>query len=163
MSIQHTAATALLLGLSCQHTASAQFSPFVNLPREDFTWHWGDWEEAERRRVQDFAAQGGEGGFRCELTGEFSPSNPITVPEQREFEQELQGSLYFIQATAEAMNELDFARRLEWAELKCVKPQGAESDPEETQERVDRAREKAVQEMLERRERRERRESGDSE
>jgi hypothetical protein len=54
------------------------------------------------------------------------------------------------------MNELDRARDIDWAELDCKKPQPTERDEQETQERVDRAREKAVEDMLRRREKRER-------
>jgi hypothetical protein len=164
MSIHQTGVTALLLSLLCQDAVNAQFSGLVNLPQNDFTWQWGDWDESRRRGgSEDFSMTGAEGGFRCELTGRLSPSSRMTELGIRELENELQGSLYFIQAAAYAMNELDRARNIDWAELNCVKPQPTERDAEETQERVDRAREKAVQEMLERREQREHRESRDNE
>jgi hypothetical protein len=164
MSVHKTGVTALLLGLLCHGNVNAQFSGLVNLPRNDFVWRWGDTEEVSgARRTEDFAASGVEASFRCDLKGRLSPSSRMTEVDVRQLENELQGSLYFIQAAAYAMNELDLARNLDWAELNCVKPQATERDPEETQEKVDRAREKAVQEMLERRERRERRESRDGE
>jgi hypothetical protein len=163
MSIHKTGVIALLLGFLCQGTGNAQFSGFVNLPQNDFTWHWGDWDESNTRRTEDFSMTGGEAGFSCELTGRLSPSSRMTERDIRELENDLQGGLYFIQAAAYTMNELDRARNIDWAELSCVKPQPTERDAEETQERVDRAREKAVQEMLERREQRERQESRDNE
>lgn len=138
--------------------AYAQFSPFVTLPGNDFTWRWGDLERASRG-IEDISINGTESGFRCDLTAKLSPSSRRTPNEIREIESELRTSLYFIQAAANAMNVLDRQLELDWAELACIKHQDAEPDPEKSQERVDRAREKAVQEMLERRERRERREA----
>jgi hypothetical protein len=79
----------------------------------------------------------------------------MTDPEINEMETQLGTSLYFIQATAMLMNDLDLQRQLDWAELACVKPEGREEDPAELQERVERARQKAVEDMLKRRERRE--------
>jgi hypothetical protein len=149
-------AAVLLFGLC--GTVGAQFSNFVTLPTSDFTWRWGDWEES-RRRNEDFNVNGNEGGFRCELVGQFGPGSQLTEREVRVMEQELGSSLYFIQSAANAMNILDQQRDIEWAELACTRPPPTENDPEKSAERVERAREKALQEMLERRERRERNEN----
>jgi hypothetical protein len=137
--------------------AHAQFG-IVTLPQNDFTWRWGDVEESVARRFEDFSVNGGESFFRCELTGKLSPGSRMTVNEVRQMENDLQVSMFFIQSAANTMNALDFRRDLDWAELACVKPE-RNDDPEASAERVERAREKAVQEMLERRERRERREA----
>jgi hypothetical protein len=153
-----TVAAALVAALPYAAT-NAQFSNFVNLPQGDFTWRWGDWEKSGSRRSEDFSVSGGEGRFRCDLTGRLSPGNPMTSPEIRQMERDLSATLHFIQAAANAMNVLDRQRDLDWAELACVQPQPAEGDAQEQQEKVDRAREKALREMLERRERRERREN----
>ena len=138
--------------------AHAQFSGLVTLPSSDFTWRWGNWDRELSRRVNDFDITGHEASFRCELTAGLRPSSRMTREDVRAIENELQGSLYFIQEAAHTLNILDQQRDLEWAELACAKPQPAETSPEESQERVDRAREKAVEEMLRQRERRERRE-----
>ena len=157
VKIAKTLAGAAAAGLLLCGTAGAQFSGLVQLPRDDFTWRWGNWERETRSRVEDFSVNGGEAGFRCELTGRLGPGSRMSTREIRQMEMDLSVSLYFIQAAASAMNILDRQLDLDWAELACLKPEGTD-DPEATQERVDRAREKAVQEMLERRERRERRE-----
>lgn len=154
-----TVAAAIACALSCA-AASAQFSPFVNLPQNDFTWQWGDWERnTGSRRLEDFSVNGNESGFRCQLTGRLGPGNRMTSPEIRQMERDLGASLYFIQAAANAMNVLDQQRDLDWAQLACVKPQPSEGDAQAQQEKVDKAREKALQDMLERRERRERQQS----
>jgi hypothetical protein len=149
---------AVLSGALSLGTVNAQFSPFVNLPQSDFTWRWGDWENSGTRRSEDFSVSGSEGGFRCDLIGRLSPGNRMTDLQVRQMANDLSVSLYFIQAAANAMNVLDQQRDLDWAELACVKPQPAEGDAQAQQEKVDRAREKALKDMLERRERREREE-----
>jgi hypothetical protein len=135
-----------------------QFGQFgmVNLPPDDFTWRWGrEFEEGQQRLPEDFSVRGGEAEFQCNLTGRLSASNRMTDPEINEMETALGASLFFIQAAAELMNELDLQHQLDWAELACVKPDGREEDPAELQEKVERARQKAVEDMLKRRERRE--------
>ena len=152
------AVTAAVLLFALCGTGGAQFSNFVTLPTSDFTWRWGDWEQS-RRRIEDFNVTGSEAGFRCGLVGQLRPGSRLTEMEVRALERELSSSLSFIQSAANAMNILDQQRDMEWAELACTKPPPAENDPEKSAERVDRAREKALQEMLERRERRERNEN----
>lgn len=151
-------ATALVLTAVFQSTANAQFGfpGIVSLPRDDFTWTWG--ELREFRLSTDFDLVGVEAGFRCELTGRLSPSSRMSQTELRTFESELSSSLYFIRATAEAMYVLDYERELEWAQLACIKPE-SEVDEEKTQQKVDKAREKAQKKQAERRARREREEA----
>jgi hypothetical protein len=133
--------------------ASAQFG-VVQLPSTDFIWRWGDAaDEAPRLGPEDFEANGSELPFQCVLTGALSPGSHITQPELQQMESELQSSLWFIQASAAMMNDLDLNRELAWAMLDCKKPQAGEEDPDEQQEKVERARQKAVEEMLRRRER----------
>jgi hypothetical protein len=68
-------------------------------------------------------------------------------------EMQLSASLWFVQASSAMMNDLDLNREIDWAILDCKKGQAGEQDPDKLQERVDRARQKAVEDMLKRRER----------
>ena len=158
--MRKVATTVCIVAALLPSLASAQFGQqfgMVNLPSDDFTWRWGrDFEEGQPRASEDFSARGGEGGFQCTLTGRLSASNQMTGPEINQMEAELSATLYFIQAAAALMNELDLQHHLDWAELACVKPDGGEEDPAKLQEEVERARQKAVEEMLKRRERAER-------
>jgi hypothetical protein len=147
------AALALVLGLLSPGPTHAQFSPFVTLPTNDFTWRWGRDREVPTRRYPDFSVSGNDGSFQCELTGKFSPFSNMTMADARELETEIRANLMFIQSAAYAMSVLDQNREIDWAELACVKYVPPERSAEESQEKVDKAREKAVQEMLERRER----------
>jgi hypothetical protein len=136
--------------------ASGQFG-MVQLPDTDFTLRWADAaDEAPNLTAEDFEARGGESGFQCVLTGGLSPGSRITTQQLREMETQLTGSLWFVQASAAMMNDLDLNREIDWAILDCKKQQGGEQDADELQERVERARQKAVEDMLKRRERAER-------
>lgn len=134
-------------------TAPAQFGAFgaVNLPDNDFTWQWGDFERGKRR--EDISIRGGEGGFLCDLKASYALGNRLTREEQRAIEQELQTTLYFVQQTAYTMNVLDRQLQLGWATLQCAKPVSDETE-EERQERVDRLRERALEKSKRRRARR---------
>lgn len=141
-------ATALLPSL-----ASTQFG-MVQLPNTDFIWRWADAvDEAPNLTAEDFEVRGAELSFHCVLTGALSPGSRITTRELQEMEQQLTGSLWFVQASAATMNDLDLNREIDWAILDCKKQQGNEEDADELQERVERARQKAVEDMLKRRER----------
>jgi hypothetical protein len=129
----------------------------MNLPKDDFTWIWGDREDAALSRFEDFSVQGGEAGFRCSLTGKLHPGARLSSMEVREFENDLRSSLSFIQASAETMYVLDQQRQIDWAKLDCSKPEGT-VDEEKSQERVDKALEKALRDQARRRERRQREE-----
>ncbi|MBN1238490.1 MAG: hypothetical protein JXB36_08300 [Gammaproteobacteria bacterium] len=129
--------------------AHAQFG--YSLPRNDFTWRWGDADETARRRSSDFSVSGGEAGFRCDLQGELRLGSRWTPGDIRQLENDLRVSAFFIRSAAEAMNALDLRREIEWATLDCRKPAESEPDPEAEQEKLDRAREKMIEEMRRRR------------
>jgi hypothetical protein len=148
------AATALFItAMLAPSLASAQFG-ILNYPNEDFIWRWANARDAEPRLgPEDFEARGQEATFDCVLTGALSPGSHVTDLELKEMEYQLQSSLFFIQASAELMNELELQREIAWATLDCKKPQPSEQDAAELEEEVERARQKAVEEMLRRRER----------
>jgi hypothetical protein len=140
-----------LLGpLLLSAVAQAQFG-FTQLPRDDFTWHWGDPEDIAR--FEDFMINGTDGPFRCELTGKLSPASRLSRADVQNLEADLRGRLDFVQAAAEAMYYLDVQRELDWATLACTRPDPSEVDPEEKAEREARAKEKALREQARRRER----------
>ena len=70
----------------------------------------------------------------------------------RGFEQELIGTPYFIQDATRRMNEFDRSFELDWAVLECTVPDFTE-DEQKTQERVDKALERALRDRERRRER----------
>lgn len=133
--------------------ASGQFG-MVQLPDTDFTLRWADAaDEAPNLTAEDFEARGNELAFQCVLTGALSPGSRITTQQLREMETQLTGSLWFVQASVAMMDDLDLNREIDWAILDCKKQQGREEDADELQQRVERARQKAVEDMLKRRER----------
>lgn len=136
---------------ACASPAQAQFG--ATLPRNDFTWMWGDTNEAARRRLSDFSVTGGEGGFSCDLQGKLRINSRWTRSDIRQLENDLRVSAFFIQSAASAMNTLDLRRELDWATLDCRKRGATETDPETEQENLDRAREKMIEQMRRRRER----------
>jgi hypothetical protein len=139
--------------------ASGQFG-IPQLPNTDFTWRWGraaGGAEAESRLgPEDFEVRGGEMSFHCVLTGALSPLSNLTNEDLREMEFELTGSVFFIQASAQRMNDLDVLREIDWAVLDCKKGQAEEEDPAKVEAEVERARQKAVEDMIKRREREQR-------
>jgi hypothetical protein len=151
-------AVAGALILACQATpARAQFGAFpVNLPKDDFTWNWGDLERSKDKRFADFDANGGEEGFRCTLEGKLSAGSRMSPSEIRQLENDLGASLYFIEAATNAMNTLDYQRQLDWAILDCDKPEPTEADAAKTQASLEKAKAKAQKKLIERREKRER-------
>ena len=152
-----TAAALFAVGvLALQGSADAQFG--VNLPRDDFTWMWGD-HEMQRRGSRDFSINGSEASFRCELTGSLRLGSRLSTGDIRQIENEIRTSLFFIQAAANMMAALDQRRELDWAMLDCAKPGEEDINSERAQQRLEKAREKAVREQAERRERREREEA----
>ena len=56
-------ATAFIAAAVVPAAASAQFGGFVNLPRNDFTWVWGDQDDAERGRGRDINVRGIDRGL----------------------------------------------------------------------------------------------------
>lgn len=140
--------------------AHAQIGVFpVNLPKDDFTWNWGDIERSRGRNFPDFSINGGEGGFRCSLEGKLRVSSNYSPQAIRQMENDLRSSLYFIQEAANTMNSLDFRRDLDWATLDCDKPEEGPADLEKQQASLDKAKEKALKKMIEAREKREREEA----
>ncbi len=153
-----TVLPALLGALLFAPAAEAQSIPgFVNLPRDDFVWIWGDREDALANRFSDFTVSGGEAGFRCDLTVKLHPASRLSPPEVRELENDLRTSLAFIQDSAYAMYALEQRRDIDWALLDCDKPDQRELSEAEREERVNRALEKARAEQQRRRERQQRR------
>jgi hypothetical protein len=137
--------------------AHAQFGAFpVNLPKDDFTWNWGDVERSRGRNFPDFSMTGNEGGFRCSLEGKLRLGSNYSPQAMRQLENDLRSSLYFIQEAANTMNSLDLRRDLDWATLDCDKPEASQADLEKQQQSLDKAKEKALKKMIEAREKRER-------
>lgn len=137
--------------------AHAQAIPgFVNLPRDDFVWIWGDREDAMQNRFSDFTVNGNEAGFRCELTVRLHPGSRLSPAEVRQLEQQLRQSMAFIQDSANAMYVLEQRREIDWALLDCDKPEPEQLTEAEQQQRVDRALEKARAEQQRRRARQQR-------
>jgi hypothetical protein len=144
---------AALLVAACAHPIAAHAQFGVNLPRNDFTWMWGDSQDTTRRRVSDFSVTGGEAGFSCNLIGKLRISSRWSRSDIRQLESDLRASMFFVQSAANTMNVLDRRRELEWATLDCTKPAQTEADEEREQQRLDRARERMIEEQRRRRER----------
>ena len=112
-------------------TASAQFNTGfggqMRLPQGDFTWTWGNRNSAGRG-IDDFSMFGSEQGFRCDLTGKLRVGSRISRMDIREVEREIRASANFVQAAANAMNNLNAQGALDWAALKCEKPKRDEED-----------------------------------
>lgn len=157
-----------LAGIACTvigGAASAQLPipPIVNLPTEDFVWPWGQLRPVDNIEEPEFKLTGVERSFRCTATGTFKPGSHMRdVYEARQFEQSLSGSIQFIQDTTAALNSLYASNDLQWALLECIIPETTESEAE-TQERLDRALERAERERERRREREEQERSRESE
>jgi hypothetical protein len=152
------AAAWVLAGMA--RPAHAQFGAFpVNLPKDDFTWNWGNLERSKDRRFTDFMSSGSEEGFRCTLEGKLSAGSRMAPSDIRQLENDLSTSLYFIEAAVDAMNTLDYERQLDWATLDCDKPEPTEADAAKTQASLEKAKAKAVKKLIERREKREREEA----
>ncbi len=133
-----------------QASAEAQFgNPFVQLPKDDFTWFWGDRENM--RGIENFDVQGNESEFRCELTAKLSPGSTLTPSDVRNLQDQLRSSLVFIQDAAGLMNQLDFQRDIDWARLACTHPKPGPVDEEEKAAREQKAREKALRAQAKRR------------
>lgn len=144
-----TTLVAVMLTVAGARAAEAQFG--VGLPANDFRWQWGEPERS--RGFGDFSVSGNEGGFLCELNGKLRFTSQMSSVDTRQLENELRTSIFFIQSAANAMNTLDLRRELDWAVLDCAKPKKSEVDEETRQQRLDRARERALRRQEQRRER----------
>ena len=152
-------AAAFVLAMVVPGAAEAQFGGFVNLPRNDFTWVWGDQDDAERGRGRDINVRSIDRGFDCTLTAALSPSNRMTTMDIRQLENNLRTAMDFIYYSANTMYSLERSFDLDWGKLDCARMQPTEADEDKQQERVNRALERARREQAERRERRERQEA----
>lgn len=152
-------AAAFLVAMVVPGAAEAQFGGFVNLPRNDFTWVWGDQDDAERGRGRDINVRSIDRGFDCTLTAALSPSNRMTTMDIRQLENNLRTAMDFIYYSANTMYSLERSFDLDWGKLDCARMQPTEADEDKQQERVNRALERARREQAERRERRERQEA----
>lgn len=136
----------LLLAFALASPAWAQFGTvypgFYTLPKNDFTWLWGDPEERDFSRSPDFTVHGNESGFECALDGRLRPGSHLERLDIREMERNLSNSLFFIQDTVQTLNVLDQGLDLDWGRLACMKRQ-IDPNAEQEQERLDRAIEKA--------------------
>lgn len=149
------------LSLSIGTSASAQLSlpTIVQLPSDDFVYTWGDNISVDDRERPDFTIQGAELPFDCTLNGAFRPGSRMRdYYNLREFELALQQTIYFVQDATRILNDLYLANHLNWAIMDCVIPETTESE-EATQERVDKALERALRDRERRREREARREN----
>jgi hypothetical protein len=145
------------IGVHCLYSADAGAQiPIYTLPRDDFVWHWGEVNLERRFGTADIEIHGSEAGFTCDLTARMRPSSSLSLPEIRELEMELRGRLDFIYAVSETMNNLEYARALDWATLDCEKFDPQPSDPETRAERESEAREKMMRELERRRARQQR-------
>jgi hypothetical protein len=135
--------------------ASAQPSipQIVTLPTEDFTWPWGETRPIDDVERPEFTVSGVERAFQCTAKGSFKPGSRMRdTYAMREFEQALNGSIYFIQEATATLNQLDLSNDLQWAIMECIIPESTESE-QEIQEDIDRALERAQREREKRRER----------
>ena len=129
------------------------FPTIVNLPTDDFVWPWGNMRPIDDADDPDFTLSGVERSFRCTAKGAFKPGSHMTDTfAKREFEQSLNGSIYFIQEATARLNQLDASNDLQWALMECIIPDASDSE-EDIQEELDRALERAQRERDKRRER----------
>jgi hypothetical protein len=124
-------ALSCLFGLVCFGSANGQFSSFpgqMNLPQNDFTWTWGN-QRSNQGGPTEISMFGNDSGFRCDLNGKMRIGSRVSRMDLRSMENDIRGAMSFITAATYAMNDLDGQRALEWATLKCVKPQREERRP----------------------------------
>jgi hypothetical protein len=127
----------------------------VTLPKSDFSWTWGDREDAVTARFPDFTLKGGEGGFVCDLNGKLALGRNWSLGDVRELKNAIAENGFFIQASANAMSTLDFQRELQWARLDCEKPKETGEQVAKRKESLQKLHDKEVQKLIERREKRE--------
>jgi hypothetical protein len=136
--------------------ALAQIPGLYSLPTTDFTWRWGQVQEARRQGPADLDIDGNEAQFRCNLTAGMRASSTMTPADYRKIEQDLASRLDFIYASSEAMNYLEQQFVLDWAVLDCKEFEPAEKTAEEKAAREQEARDKMLRELEKRRERQQR-------
>jgi hypothetical protein len=133
--------------------AAAQVPGLYSLPTSDFVWTWGETNPERRHGSADVTIHGGEAQFSCELNAQMRASSTMTSTDYRQIEMDLATRLDFIYAAANAMNNLEYNRVLEWATLDCKEYKEPEKTPEERASREEEAREKMLRELEKRRER----------
>jgi hypothetical protein len=129
---------------------------FYTLPKDDFIWRWGDFNEGQQRGIADIELHGSESFFQCDLTARMRVSSSRSPSEIRELEMQLRQRLDFIYAASEYMNYLEQTRELQWATLDCKRQGEDESSPEQRADRESEARDKMLRELERRRERQQR-------
>ena len=129
--------------------AHAQFG-YYQLPKNDFTWNWGDPERAGMK-FEDFTVNGSEGGFNCELKGKLAGASRMTPSDLHTLEDQLRSRLDFIYASSSTMNQLDQAHEIMWARLACAKPEAKPLSEQEKADKEAKAREKMQREIDRRR------------
>jgi hypothetical protein len=139
----------------CSADAGAQL-PIYTLPRDDFMWHWGEVNLERRFGTADIEITGNEASFTCELKARMRPSTTVSPTEIRDLEMVLRTRLDFIYAVSETMNNLEYARALDWATLDCKKYDPPPTDPDTRAERESEARDKMLRELERRRAREQR-------
>ena len=123
----------------------------IQLPDEDFIWPWGQSPGIDDRSRPEFTLNGVESKFRCTAVGAFKPGSRMRDENnRRNFEQALDGSIYFIQAVTDTFNNLILSNDLQWAELDCAAPTASATEIKE-QERLDKALERAQRDRERRR------------
>ena len=129
--------------LTTEAMAQLNVPTIIQLPTDPFVWNWGRSTRGDQRDRPEFTIEGNERQFYCTMTGSFKLGSRMRdFYETREFEQSLNGTLYFIQDATAALNYYYSTNDLQWATLDCQIPEG-EASPEKEQERVDRALERA--------------------
>jgi len=139
----------------CSPEALAQLGLYT-LPKADFVWHWGEVNLERRFGTADIEISGSEASFNCDLKARMRSSTNLSLPEIRDLEMQLRSRLDFIYAASETMNNLEYARALDWATLDCKKHDPGPTDPETKAERESEAREKMLRELERRRARQQR-------
>lgn len=123
--------------------AQLNLPTIIQLPTDPFVWNWGRTMRGDDRQRPEFTIQGIQQQFHCTLTGAFRLGSRMRdFYNQREFEQSLSSTLYFIEDATAALNYYYRQVELQWATLDCTIPEGEPTD-EKTEERVDRALERA--------------------
>ncbi len=146
-----------LLGVCSAIAGAASGQPnlpnIVVLPTDDFVWPWGNIRPVDDAEDPEFTLSGVERSFRCTAKGSFKPGSHMSdTYAKREFEQSLNGSIYFIQEATARLNALDQSNDLQWAVMECIIPDASDS-AEDVQEELDRAVERAQRERDTRRQR----------
>lgn len=144
------AAAAALIAAGFASAAGAQLGTY-QLPNNNFVWRWGDENGRAVSRAEDLQVNGGEAGFRCDLTAAISPASHLTPTEVRQIQQRLATAIDFIYQSTMLMNDMKAQRQIDWATLSCARPEPTPSSEEEKAAHEQKAREKMQKEIERRR------------